>query len=183
MTSEPAPSAQFVLDTVSAEIEAYMGQLGWDAQPTLFALVPTRLLAADPAAAPFLDEAIAALDPADIALDHLTPVAQDPLPEGPLDEALGGITWPAEVAGVALSQEITMLPTSVESVLDGLEPMAAYDVAAHHPELKEARIIVAVLRDGTRSGLMRFRGENEDELLTDPDLVPNLAIALGETLT
>ena len=40
-----------LLEAIAAEIEAYVGLAGWDLPPALFALVPTRLLAADPAAA------------------------------------------------------------------------------------------------------------------------------------
>src|SRR3954463_12297213 len=38
-----------LLEAVAAEIEAFVGQAGWDQAPTLYALVPTRVLAADPA--------------------------------------------------------------------------------------------------------------------------------------
>jgi hypothetical protein len=170
------------LDTIGREIEEFVSYSGWDLPPALFALVPTRILAADPAAAALLAANGASLDPEEVPDEALTPVAQEALPEGPLDEVLAGIAWPAEVVGVALSQEITMLPPSAETELEGLSPTAAVDAASGHPDLREARLVVSVLRDGTSSGLLRFRGEAEDKLLSRPDLAPNLVDALMATL-
>src|SRR4051794_11586697 len=39
-----------LLEALAAEIEAFAGRTGWDQAPSLYALVPTRALAADPAA-------------------------------------------------------------------------------------------------------------------------------------
>jgi hypothetical protein len=114
-----------------------------------------------------------------VAPDTLTPVEQESLPDGPLDEILGGIAWPATVDGCALSQEIVILPPSVED--DDLTPEAA----AGHPERREARIVVGVLRDGSSAALLRLRplGSGEEDVLTGPDLAPNLVRALLATLT
>jgi hypothetical protein len=171
-----------LLETVAAEIEAYVGQAGWDLAPSLFALVPTRVLAADPAAAAALGPS-AAGDPDEISPDSLTPVAQEDLPDGPLDEVLARIGWPAEVLGCALSQEIVLLPPSAEPDLNDLGGEAAASAALEHPDRREARLVVAVLRDGRSASVLRLRGAagDSDDLLTGADLAPNLVAALSAT--
>lgn len=172
------------LAALAAEIEGFVAAGGWDRPPVLFALVPTRLLAGDA-------NAVAVLggegnwDPESIAESALTPIAQEDLPDGPLDEALAQIGWPDEVAGCALSQEIVMLPPDAESALDELSGQQAVVAAAEHPERREARLVIAVLRDGTSAGVLRVRsldGE-PDDLLTGDELAPNLVAALIETFT
>ena len=184
MTSDPpgTPVRGIMLEAIAAEIEAYVGAGGWDGPPTLFALVPTRLLLDDPAAATVLrDSSDAGSDEA--AADDLTPIAQQDLPDGPLDQALAQIGWPAEVIGCALSQEIVMLPPSAEPELDDLSVESAASRAAGHPDRREARLVVAVLRDGRAASLLRLRTPVgiADDLLTGPDLAPNLVSALLAT--
>jgi hypothetical protein len=183
--SGPGPAARpepILLEAVAAEIEAYVGMAGWDLPPALFALVPTRLLAADPAAAAALGDT--ADDPSEIPAESITPVAQDELPDGPLDEALAQIGWPEEVVGCALCQEIVLLPPSAEPEFDDLAIESVAAAALEHPERREARLVVAVLRDGRSASILRLRGtaETGDDLLTGPDLAPNLAAALSATL-
>jgi hypothetical protein len=162
-----------VLEAAAAEIEAHVGASGWDRSPTLYALVRAGQFAADE------PETAVRLGLGAVAADALTPVEQDDLPEGPLDEALAHIAWPEAVAGCALSQEIVLLPPSAEDAL-GADPVAA----ANHPERREARLVVAVLRDRTSAAVLRLRATDggEDELLTGPDLAPNLVDALLATL-
>ncbi|HEX8093625.1 PPA1309 family protein [Jatrophihabitans sp.] len=178
-----AQPEQILLEAVTVEIEAYVGLAGWDLPPALFALVPTRVLAADPAAAAALGNAVAG-DPSEIAAESITPVAQEELPEGPLDEALAQIGWPEEVVGCALSQEIVLLPPSAEPDLDDLAIESVAGAALEHPDRREARLVVAVLRDGRSASILRLRGtaETGDDLLTGPDLAPNLVAALSATL-
>lgn len=173
-----------MLEAVAAEIEAFAGSAGWDSAPTLFALVPTAVLAADPSAAALLSADGSPLDPQEISPDAITPIAQEELPEGPLDEALAQIGWPEEVIGCALSQQIVMLPPSAESDLDDLPVDAAVANATTHPDRREARLVVAVLRSGQSAGILRLRGvaDQGDDLLTGPDLAPNLVSALAATL-
>jgi hypothetical protein len=180
--SAPEPE-QVLLEAVAAEIEAYVGLAGWDLAPALFALVPTRMLAADPAAAAALGSAAGA-DPSTISPDAITPVAQEELPDGPLDEMLAQIGWPPEVLGCALSQEIVLLPPSAEPELDDLTAESAAATALEHPDRREARLVVAVLRSGRSASLLRLRGAagTDDELLTGPELAPNLVAALSATL-
>jgi hypothetical protein len=168
-----------MLESIAAEIEAFAGQAGWDLPATLYALVPTQLLAADPAAASVLalDDTAAA---ADIDEAALTPIAQDELPDGPLDGVLAQIGWPEEVVGCALCQEIVMLPPSAETELEDLSA----DSAGEHPQRREARLVVAVLRDGRSASILRLRStaESGEDLLTGPNLAPNLVAALSATL-
>jgi hypothetical protein len=188
--SSPAP---VFLESAAAAVEAHVGLAGWGAPPSLFALVRAAQFAADEpetAARLGLDAAVG---------DALTPIDQEGLPEGALDEALAGIAWPESVTGCALSQEILLLPPSAEAdVPDGPEALSA---AVAHPQRREARLVVAVLRDGSSAGVLRLRGSGSadgadgdaadgadgadgaaDELLTGPDLAPNLVEALLATL-
>ena len=180
-SAEPVPGASVVplgvLDAVTAEIEAHLAAAGWDQAPALFALVPTTMVAADPAGAAMLGL------PADAVIppDSITPVAQDALPELPLDEALAGIDWPPAVLGCALSQEIVILPPGAEDDLS--EPDAVAEAAAH-PDRREARLVVAVLRDGELATVLRIRSVSEepDDIAFGADLAPNLTAALRSTL-
>jgi hypothetical protein len=164
---------QHRLEATAAEIEAHVAAAGWDRRPALFALVTAGRLQAD-------DSATArSLGLREAPPDSLVPVEQDPLPDQPLDETLGHITWPEAVTGCALSQEIVILPPSADAETD--DPQAA----AAHPERREARLVVAVLRDGAAATMLRLRGgdgADDGELLTGPDLAPNLVAALRATL-
>ncbi len=174
--TEPAANEADLLADTAAEIEAHVAVTGWDQRPALFALVRTAQFA--------LDEPDAAARLGLITADGagLTPIEQDELPDAPLDEALAQIQWPESVAGCALSQEIVILPPAAQEELP--EGGAAIDAAARHPERREARLVVAVLRDGTNGAVLRLRGQGDadDDLVTGPWLAPNLVDALVATL-
>ena len=166
-----------LLRAVAREVEEFVSTAGWDQGPQLFALVPTaELLAQQP-------ELTGQLDP---TASPLTPIAQDELPDTDLAEALGGILWPDVVAGCALAQEIVVLPPDAEEKLraDELDDEAAREFAATHPQRREARIVAAVLRDGTAACVLHLRGNTEmpDEVVEHPELAPNLTDALLHTL-
>jgi hypothetical protein len=164
------------LDVAAAEIEQFVGASGWDQRPALFALVRASDLGRD-------DPSLAGrLGLDDVPGDALTPIEQETLPDGELDELLGRIAWPESVAGCALAHEIVILPPSAEAELANASD-ADVTVAANHPDRREARLVVAVLRDGTSAAVLRLRSETDDELLTGPDLAPNLVAALVATLT
>jgi hypothetical protein len=166
-----------VLEPTVAEIEAHVGAAGWDRPPTLFALVRAgQFVRDDPDTASRLG-----ID--DLDENEITPIEQEGLPDEPLDEVLAGIAWPASVAGCAVSQEIVILPPSAEAELAAAE-VSEEQVAARaadHPARREARLVVGVLRDGTTAALLRMRGADGDDLLTGPDLAPNLVAALLAT--
>jgi hypothetical protein len=166
---------------LAREVEEFVASGGWDQPPQLFALVPTAaLLREQPELAAQLD-----------ADSRLTPVAQEALPEGDLGESLGRIAWPDMVHGCALAQEIIILPPDAEAELpevtdEDIERLR--QAAADHPQRTEARLVAAVLRDGSASCVMRLRGDNRaegdtaDEIIEHPDLAPNLLEALKATL-
>ena len=178
------------------EVAEFVDAQGWDHPPQLFALVPTAdLAAAEPALLDQLDDG-----------HELTPIAQDPLPPDvggaspALDEFLATTSWPPAVSGCVLVQQIVVLPPEAESTLDdALVPLladpdaadsAARAAADAHPDRREARLYVGVLRDGASLSLLQLRPEESEdpfadddlELLTYPDLAPNLVEALQATL-
>jgi hypothetical protein len=161
-----------------AEVDRHLVQGGWDQPTRLYALVRTAdLLASEPALAQTLGL------PATPDADALTPVEQDSLPTGtPLDEWLAEIGWPAEVAGCALSQEVLTLPPSVEADLPPDADAVAWAVG--HPLRREVRMLVGVLRDGSRTATLRVRGvaDQPDDVVSGEDLVPLLSEALAATL-
>jgi hypothetical protein len=144
------------LDRLTLDIERHAAGAGWDQPPRLFALV----------------------DPGD-----LTPVDQGDLPEhSSLEELLAGISWPPEVLGTALTVERLMVPPSAETDMPPDEGEALRWLA-EHPERQEIRLVVAVLRDGSRSSALRMRAhDTETSVLTGENLVPGLADALAATL-
>ncbi|GLZ30772.1 hypothetical protein Lesp02_29610 [Lentzea sp. NBRC 105346] len=173
----PSETPAVVLPTVAREVEEFVASGGWDQAPQLFALVSTAdLIAQQPSLA-------AQLDP---VASPLTPIAQDSLPESDLGEALAGIEWPPAVHGCALAQEIVVLPPDAESELasSSLDDEAARRFAAEHPQRREARLVAAVVRDGTVSCVLRLRGTSEipEEVVEHPELAPNLTKALLQTL-
>jgi hypothetical protein len=167
--------SEFFLESAAAEIETHVGLSGWDRGPALFALVrAAEFVVAEPDTAAKLG-----LTPS--AGDVLTPVEQEDLPDGALDEVLAQIGWPESVSGCALSQEIVILPPSAQAELPDDAGLSA---AVNHPQWREARLVAAVLRDGSSAVVLRLRGVDgsDDDLLTGPDLAPNLVEALAATL-
>jgi hypothetical protein len=166
------------LDQLALDLEAHVARGGWDQPTHLFALVETAdLLHREPQLA-------GDLGLTDDVPGALTPVDQGELPDhSTLDELLGGITWPVEVLGTALAVERLMVPPAVEREMPQ-EEAAALRWLAEHPERQEVRIVVAVLRDGSRATALRLRAhDDEQSVLTGADLVPGLAEALAATLT
>lgn len=167
-----------------SEVEHHVAEAGWDQPPQLFALVETEaLIASEPA----LASSMGLVAPAP---GHLTPIAQDALPDGPLDEVLAGLSFTTDVLGVVLVQEVLILPPSAEGELAAAlddDPARVAAAAAGHDERREVRLVVGVVRDGTRACLLRLRRRptdppGPDERVTGPDLAPPLAEALLQTL-
>lgn len=164
------------LQSVVAEVEGHLAEAGWDQPPQLFALVPTeQLLRAEPQLARTMG--LVAGSPS-----ALTPVAQEPLTGEPLDAQLAAMVFGEQVLGVVLAQEVLVLPPSAEAALAQVEDPAT--VAAGHPQRREVRMVVGVLRDGTSACVLRLRGRapEQDERVTGPDLAPALTAALLATL-
>lgn len=165
------------LSAVAREVEDFVSTAGWDQPPQLFALVPTaELVEAQPDLATQVDAAA-----------FLTPVAQDALPSDDLAESLAGIMWPEAVQGCAIAQEIVVLPPEAEDTLpagdETSDAEARRRIAAEHPHRREARLVAAVLRDGTAACVLRLRSpDGTDEIVEHPELAPNLTDALLDTL-
>ena len=187
MSAEDTTGPSATLPQVIREVEDFAAAAGWDQPPQLFALVTTAdLLAKHPDLGGQVD-----------AGSVLTPVAQEPLADADLAEALAGIAWPGTVTGCALVQEIVVLPPDAEAELRGenaeddaadhIDPVDTdrmRRIAAEHPQRREARLVAGVLRDGTAACVLRLRGDADhpDEIVEHPELAPNLVDALRETL-
>ena len=164
------------LQSVVGEVEGHVAEAGWDQPPQLFALVETeQLLRTEPQLASTMG--LVAGDPA-----SLTPIAQEPLGDAPLDEQLASMVFGDEVLGVVLAHEVLVLPPAAEAALADVDDPAA--AAAEHPERREVRMVVGVARGGRQACVLRLRGATpeQDERVTGPDLAPALAAALLATL-
>lgn len=167
------------------ELEQHVARDGWDQGPRLFALADTAaLIKAEPRLA-------AALAPETLEVAGLGPmraytsIEQEGFPGGkPLDEALAAIGWPETVDGAALVVERVMLPPDAEAQMPAEDSgVDLEEWVAAHPQRQEVRIAVGVLRDGSRDCALRLRSrDTDDEVLSGPGLVPNLAEALAQTL-
>jgi hypothetical protein len=173
----PRPPARQALLAAIAEVDRHLAEGGWDQPTRLYALVQTEdLLASEPNLTATLG----------LTGSELTPVEQEAPPAGtPLDEWLAQIGWPPEVAGCALSQEVLTLPPSVENDMPpDADAADAVAWAASHPLRREVRMLVGVLRDGSRTATLRVRGagHDPDDVVSGDDLVPRLTEALAATL-
>ena len=190
--SQPPILSPDALGSAIREVIEFVDAAGWGQPPQLFALVPTSLLA---------DTQPEWVDEHDTS--ELTLIEQEPLPVSPesglaeLEHVLATTSWPSEVEGCALVQEIIVLPPEAENDLDdALGPLLADPDAADHvarnaaealPESRTARLAAAVLRDGRTLSLLQLAPDDDDfdgpiELLQHPDLAPNLVAALAATL-
>jgi hypothetical protein len=163
------------------EIERHVAASGWDQQPVIFALVETDdLLRKEPQLATQLG-----LDGATAAPGALTPVEQEPIGGGDLEQVLGRIMWPEEVLGCAVVQEVLLLPPQAEASVPATADPTEY--VAAHPDRREVRVAVGVLRDGSRSVALRLRTDQPDtgvdDVLVGGDLAPNLSSALLATFS
>jgi len=170
---EPATDASYdELATAVLEIERHAAETGWDQPARLFALVDTaRLAEREPQLAGTLGDA------------PLTPVEQEGLAPGrALEDQLTAITWPETVHGCAALVERVVLPPDVEALLPD-QPARAAAYAAEHPDRQEVRIVAAATRAGATYCALRLRAHDDDEsVLTGPDLVPALVALVRGTL-
>lgn len=157
------------LSRVVLGIEQDLAVQGWDRPAALYALVATAdLIAREPQ----LEFALADRD------GVLTALEQDALPDQALEDFLPTIQWPAEVLGAALAVERWIVPDHIEDEVS----LSAW--AADHPGKQDVRIVVGVLRDGTKFCALRMRSHDSDEaVLSGPDLVPDLIDYLGATFS
>ncbi|GAB3207860.1 PPA1309 family protein [Marinactinospora thermotolerans] len=168
----------FNIREVVLDLERHAADQGWDQPVRVYALVPTADLIAQE---PHLAGLLGVSEPVDAA--DLTPIEQEPLPEGvPIEEALGRMAWPEAVAGCALVMERLVVKGSDET----LDPPRGADAAAwaaEQPGSEEIRMVAGVLRDGSRHSALRMRShDSPDQVLNGQDLVPALTSALALTL-
>ncbi|MFZ1652211.1 MAG: PPA1309 family protein, partial [Candidatus Nanopelagicales bacterium] len=170
------------LTTAVLDLEVYVSEDGWDQPIRLFALARLGdLVEREPALANAMG-----LDSGLAPPDELIPVEQEwSAGEEALDDALGQLAWPDQVVGVAITLERLLLPPSAEAELDDNAEMAELiEQAMGHPDRREVRLAVAVLRDGSQMCAIRLREkDSDDEVLTGRDLVPGLTEALAATFT
>jgi hypothetical protein len=166
------------LEQVVLDLERHAAGAGWDAAPRLYALVEAaELHEHDPELASRLEvpnepERMAALEQPDLP-------GRDVL-DRRIEDVLAGIEWPDRVAGCALVIERILLPDSADEEMAGDDPAGW---AAAHPDREEVRLVVGVLRDGSRHSAMRLRShDSDDQVLAGPELLPGLADALAGTL-
>ncbi|MGD7002950.1 PPA1309 family protein [Corynebacterium halotolerans] len=159
-TPDLSPQA---LNKAMLEAVEFIHAEGWDASPTLFALVPSSLLA---------DQLTDAED------SPLTLVVQDNLPQNleagseALADYVSRLAWPAEIAGVVLAQEITFRDTTGDA------------------QPQPARLFSGVLRSEAELTLLQIRptdeelaergpfAEDEIELRGGPTVAPGVIAAL-----
>jgi hypothetical protein len=172
----PAADRPSSLARAVAEIEQHVGGDGWDQGPRLFALaLTTDLLSREPALAGRLG-----LEGKAPAAGQLTPVEQE-LPDRQLEDVLATIAWPGTVTGCALALERIVLPPDAEAGVPA-DAAEAAAWAARHPDRADVRLVVAVMRDGARSSVLRIRGHADDsDLVLGPELAPDIANALAAT--
>ncbi len=157
------------------ETERYVAAAGWDQPPRLFALVRTaRLLDQEP-------QLLAQVGQGDEG--SLTAIEQEDLPDtSSLESLLAQLAWPREVDGVALAVERLVVPPEAERDLPQ-DPAQAAQALAEHPDRKDVRLLVAVLRDGESACLLRQRDhDTDDKVASGPDIAPGLVQALSATL-
>ena len=176
VTSPPQPVAD-PLTVAALDTERYVAAGGWDQNARLFALVPTLdLLQREP-------HLRARLTDADLAEGALSAIEQENLPPtSNLESLLGRLSWPETVAGVALAVERVVVPPDAERGLPD-DPDEALEALAAHPDRRDVRLLVAVLRSGESRCLLRQREhDSDDKVAMGDDLAPGLVHALRETL-
>jgi hypothetical protein len=162
------------LQDVVLDLERHSAEGGWDAPPRLYALIETAELRRQE---PDLAEELGIS--ADV--DSIAALEQPPLAgDGAVEDLLGTIIWPERVNGCALVVERIVLPPEAEHDIPDED---VDNWVAAHPKREDVRVVVGVLRDGSRYSALRLRKHDDaDEVLSAPDLVPALADALAATL-
>ncbi|MBT9254116.1 hypothetical protein KMZ32_00230 [Phycicoccus sp. MAQZ13P-2] len=165
------------LTLAALDTERHVARSGWDQPVRLFALVPTAELVERE---PQLAQGLATHD---AVAGALSAIEQDELPDATgLEELLGRIAWPAEVAGCAVAVERVVLPPAAERDLPE-DPDEAVRAVAGHPDRADVRLLVAVTRDGAARCLLRQRAhDSDDEVALGEDLAPGIVHALRATL-
>ena len=175
---ESRPTAKPLLSPLgecAVDTERHVAAAGWDQAPRLFALATnSALLANEPALADQLKGA----DP-----DSFSAIEQEGMPRtSSIESMLGRLAWPPEVEGVLLAIERIVVPPEAENDLPDNAEQAA-EVLAAHPDRRDVRLLVGVLRDGEAICLLRQREHDEDDkVAVGTDIAPGLVAALRASL-
>lgn len=164
------------------EIDGHVAQGGWDAPVRLFALIRTaEALSRDPELGQGLHPDIVARAAADE--EYLTAIEQEDLPAAAsVEELLAQISFGPRVDGVAVSCERIVLPPQAERDLLA-DPGEALDALLAHPQRRDVRMVVGVLRDGPNCCAIRQRAHDNPAMVgMGPDLAPGVIAALRGTL-
>ncbi len=164
------------LSIAALDTERHVAAAGWDQAPRLFALVRTAgLLEREP-------QLRAGMSGSDLAPGALTAIEQEGLHQSTnLESVLGRVAWPDDVDGCAFAVERMVVPPDAERDLPA-DQDAAVTALTTHPDRRDVRLLVAVLRDGTSVCLLRQRAhDSDDAVATGPDLAPGLVAALRAT--
>ena len=163
------------LVTSAIETERHVASAGWDQPPRLFALVRTASLLARE---PHLHVRLSGGEE-----DGFTAIEQEGLVNASsLELLLARLAWPPDVDGVALAVERLVVPPDAERDLPD-NPDRATEALAAHPDRKDVRLLVAVLRDGESACLLRQRDhDTDDKVASGSDIAPGLVQALAATL-
>lgn len=170
------PATADPLLVAALDTERHVAQSGWDQPPRLFALVRTAALAErEPHLRAQLGEGVSP--------DGYTAIEQEDLPDPTdLESMLARLAWPEEVDGAALSVERVVVPPEAERDLPE-DPEEAMARLMEHPDRQDVRLLVAVLRGGASTALLRQRAhDRDDEVATGKDIAPGLLHALAATL-
>ncbi|MDO4666144.1 MAG: PPA1309 family protein [Actinomycetaceae bacterium] len=162
------------------DIERELAKIGWDQAPSLFALVPTKLVLEQSNG---LDEQSVALMRSQLAAnaDNLTAVLQEDIGTD-MGEFLAQIEWPEQVVGVACAMERIILPPCAEAAAPQ-EASARESYLLAHPDREDVRIVSGALRNGDTWTAIRTRKHDDaDTVAAGQGLVPELEKALHATL-
>lgn len=180
-TDAMMPTAhQIALANVVVDIERTASGAGWDHAPTLYALVPTGELIAQPNIPEELADQLR--KGWDSSPNHLSAIIQEDLAQDDLEEMLAHLAWPPQVAGAAVSVERIVVPPEVEDQAPD-DPDEALRFISHHPSRSDVRLVVGALRTGETWCALRTRAfDSDDKVGQDANLVPNLVEALALSL-
>ena len=174
MTVEMMPSArEIALANVVVDIEKGAARVGWDHAPSIYALVPTATLLADPnLPADIAEQLRSGWDGSD---DHLSAIIQEDLADDDIEQVLAHLAWPETVPGAAITVERIVVPPEVED--------EAPAFVANHPLRTDVRLAVGVMRSGESWCALRTRAfDSDDKVGQGSNLVPALVDALRASL-
>ena len=159
------------LGAVVREVEQHVAAGGWDQPVRLFALVPTAdVLAADPTLSLSGDLALTSVEQ---EFDTIVTSVED---------LLGTIAWPDDVAGAIVVLERIILPPEAQADLPADSDETFVRMAADHPMRRDVRMVSATLRTGENMNALRFRiHDHDDDVAIAPDLIPTLNDAVLAT--